>query len=219
MTHHENLYPQPHNSAHRTVNSMSLYNFIPLTKGQQALVDGGDYDRLMGIGRWCYSKSGYAVHYYVDEHGRRKTLYMHRVILTRALEKAGPGMQVDHINHNKIDNRRANLRLATRQQNQAHKRKRSDSTSPFKGVTRNTGRWEARIKYGNQRINLGRFKCPEEAAKTYDAASLMLYGDFAGTNFREIPPRPVFERVIATLAKYGLPTANLCRLEVFLRSR
>ena len=66
---------------------MSPTRFIPLTKGQAALVDASDYDMLMRIGSWCFSKSGYAVHYYTDEQGRHKTLYMHRVLMAYALRK------------------------------------------------------------------------------------------------------------------------------------
>ena len=193
---------------------------IPLTKGQFALVDDGDYDLLMQVGRWCYSRSGYAVHYYTDELGRNRTLYMHRFLMERSIRGGIPaGMQCDHRNLNRLDNRRSNLRLATRPQNQAHKGKRKDSRSPYKGVTRNTGKWEARIKYGSQRINLGRFDKPEDAALMYDAATRLLNKDFAGPNFSEHPRRAVFERVIAVLDKYGLETHILCRSEAFLRSR
>lgn len=193
---------------------------ILLTKGQFALVDADDYDLLMKVGRWCYSRSRYAVHYYTDELGRSKTLYMHRYLMERNIRGGiSAGMQVDHRNNNRLDNRRSNLRLATRRENQAHKGQRKDSSSPFKGVTRNTGKWEARIKYGSQRINLGRFDKPEDAAWMYDAATRLLNKDFAGPNFSDHPRRAVFERVIAVLDKYGLETANLSRSEVFLRSR
>lgn len=180
---------------------MSPYKVLPLTKGQQALVSASDYDRLIRIGNWCYSNAGYAVHYCTAENGKRTTLYMHRVIMVQALAKSAPSMQVDHINHNRLDNRRENLRLATRQQNQANKAKRCDSRSPYKGVTRNTGKWQARIKYGNQRINLGRFTSPEEAAWVYDAASLLLHGPFAGTNFKHCPPPLAFETAVAAIAR------------------
>ena len=193
--------------------------YLPLTKGMKTVVDEDDYDMLMRIGKWCYSRSGYAVHYYTDELGRNRTLYLHRAILAHALRKAPPGMQVDHINHNRLDNRRVNLRLATPSQNQAHKRQRQDSGTPFKGVARNTGRWEARIKYGDKRINLGRFDKPEDAAWMYDAATRLLNREFAGTNFSDHPRRAIFERVIAVLGKNGFDTNILCRSDAFYRSR
>lgn len=195
------------------------FRFIPLTKGMQALVDEDDFDMLMRVGRWSYSASGYAVHYYTDDQGRSKTLYLHRVIMAHALRKAPPGIQVDHINFSRLDNRRVNLRLATRSQNQAHKRRRQDSSSSYKGVTRNTGKWEARIKYGGQRINLGRFDKPEDAAWSYDAATRLLNKDFAGPNFSEHPRRAIFEHVLAVLDKYGVDTTTLCRSDAFYRSR
>ena len=196
-----------------------MFKPIPLTKGQQALVDEFEYDRLMAIGSWCYSKSGYAVHYTTDADGKRKTLYMHRVVMAPALARCGPDLQVDHINQNRIDNRHSNLRLATRAQNQAHKRKRADSSSPYKGVTLNKGMWEARIKCGEQRFNLGRYASPEEAAWMYDAASLLLYDEFAGRNFRDYPPRDIFELVMALLNQYGLNTRPLRTSDAFYRSR
>ena len=196
-----------------------IYKFIPLTKGQKAMVDDFDYDRLMAIGRWCYSKSGYAVHYTTDANGKRKTIFMHRVVMAAALKRSGSHLQVDHINQCRIDNRRANLRLATRAQNQAHKRKRVDSSSPYKGVTLNKGMWEARIKCGAQRFNLGRYDSPGIAAWVYDAASLLLYDQFAGRNFTEYPSRQTFELVIAILNQYGLNTRPLRTSDAFYRSR
>jgi hypothetical protein len=193
--------------------------FIPLTKGQQALVDDSDYNRLMQIGSWSYNKSGYAVHYYTDEFGHNRTLFMHRVVMEYALRNAPPRMQVDHINHNTLDNRSANLRLATPSQNQAHRRQRNDSDTPYKGITWNTGRWEARIKYGSQRINLGRFKNAEEAAWMYDAASHLLYAEFARCNFAEHPCRNRFDQVIAVLGDCGFDPTILSRTDAYLCSR
>jgi hypothetical protein len=195
------------------------YCFIPLTKGQQALVDPSDYDRLMQIGRWCFSQSGYAVHYCSDELGRRQTLYMHRVVMEYALRSAPPGTQVDHFNNVRIDNRRENLRLATRSQNQAHKGKQGHSTSPYKGVNQNCGRWEARIRFAGRRFNLGRYDDPEEAAWMYDTACRLLYNEFAGCNFAVHPSRMYFERVVFILQRRGLNTEHLRRSEPFIRSR
>jgi hypothetical protein len=165
---------------------MPRYRPIPLTKGQTALVDEADHDVIVAVGRWCFSNSGYAVHYFKDEYGKRGTLYMHRLIMQR-VSGIPPGLQVDHINQTRVDNRRVNLRLATRSQNQAHKGRQINNTSLQKGVTFNSGRWEARIRFQGKRINLGRFTDPLQAAMMYDAASRFLYQDFAGCNFPEKP--------------------------------
>jgi hypothetical protein len=103
---------------------------------------------------------------------------MHRLILTAPSE-----LQVDHINQNRLDNRRDNLRLATRSQNNAHRRMMPSNSSGYRGVNRHKQQWEARIKYQNQRIYLGSFANPEDAALIYDAAALLLFADFAKLNF------------------------------------
>jgi hypothetical protein len=163
---------------------------ISLTKGRLALVDDADYDRLMQVGNWSCSSKGYAVHY-TKIGGQRKVLYMHRVILS-----APPHLQVDHINRDKLDNRRENLRLATRSQNQANHPKRQDSRMDYKGVSFRLGRYDARIKYKDKRIALGRFDDPEEAAFVYDTASRLLYWEFAGLNFPDLQASPRIERYV-----------------------
>lgn len=190
---------------------MSRYCSIPLSKGQTTIVDEADYDALMAVGRWCYSNSGYAVHYYTDEYGQRKTLYMHRLIMARMLKDGiPPGMQVDHVSRDRLQNRRLNLRLATRSQNQANKGIPVNNTSQYKGVTFNSGRWEARIRYQGKRLHLGRCVDPVAAALLYDAASRLLYRDFAGCNFPHKPTPPHIEkRLRETLDKRGLETRHL----------
>lgn len=191
---------------------MSSSRFIPLTKGQQALVDEADYHVLVQIGRWCYSNSGYAVHYFKDEQGKRKTLYMHRMVYYLSLgnQHVPTGMQVDHCNHNHIDNRRANLRLATCSQNQAHKGRPNNNTSQYKGVSFKNGKWEVRIRFGGQRIHLGRFDDPVEAALMYDAVSKLLNKEFAGCNFPKQPTPPHIELQLRMLLnKRGIKYATL----------
>jgi hypothetical protein len=190
---------------------MARFSSISLTKGQTTIVDEGDYDAVAAVGRWCYSNSGYAVHYYADEYGQRKTLYLHRFIVQRmSREGIPPGMQVDHRNQNRIDNRRLNLRLATRSQNQANKGVPVNNTSQYKGVTFNTGRWEARIRYQGKRLYLGRFTNPLDAAMIYDAASRLLYQDFAGCNIQDQPTSSHVEKQLREmLDKSGLETRHL----------
>ncbi|MBL8066344.1 MAG: HNH endonuclease [Chthonomonadaceae bacterium] len=179
---------------------------IALTKGQVALVDPDDRDFLLAIGRWCFSNSGYAVHYTYGDAGQRKVLYMHRLVMQRILgHPIPPDLQVDHINLNRTHNTRDNLRLATRSQNQAHKDIGVNNTSLYKGVSWNHGKWEARIKYGHRRLHLGRYEDALTAAQVYDAASRLLYGDFAGCNFPHDPtPLHVEAHLTKALTRYPL---------------
>jgi hypothetical protein len=93
---------------------------------------------------------------------------------------------VDHINHDGLDNRRANLRPATRSQNNHNERPRTGSFSRFKGVIfdgRWRGRWQARIIMDGRRLSLGYFATEEDAARAYDAAALAAWGEYAWLNF------------------------------------
>lgn len=109
------------------------------------------------------------------------TLYMHRLIMD-----APKGMQVDHINRDGLDNRRANLRLATKSQNQANEGPRGGS-SRYRGVYRitrgnRTKPWRAQVKYLGHRKGLGDYATEEEAARAYDAFALAAWGEFASLN-------------------------------------
>ena len=115
--------------------------------------------------------------------GWSTVLYLSRFILD-----APADMQVDHRNHNLLDNTRANLRLCTRQQNQANLRKTSKSSSSrFKGVSwcPRTKRWRARIRDREREIWLGRYQTEEQAAHAYDKAARSMRGSFALCNFEE----------------------------------
>ena len=92
---------------------------------------------------------------------------------------------IDHINHNGIDNRKANLRVATRAQNNRHTKKRIKSRSKYKGIyfDRRDRVWYARITTNGKTKHLGSFKDEIEAAKAYDEAARKYHGEFAGLNF------------------------------------
>jgi hypothetical protein len=99
-----------------------------------------------------------------------------------------PGMFCDHINHNGLDNRKANLRPATHTQNVWNRRKfKPHSRSKYKGVDKanDMKRWRARIRVNGKRIYLGSFKTELAAAKAYDQAARKYHGDFAAVNFPE----------------------------------
>jgi hypothetical protein len=94
------------------------------------------------------------------------------------------GMTVDHKNHDGLDNRRENLRHATKTQQCGNQRPQKGRSSRFKGVhwDKKAGRWQARIKRQGVKYNLGRFDNEEDAARAYDDAAREYFGEFARLN-------------------------------------
>jgi hypothetical protein len=152
---------------------------ITLTRGYAALVDDEDYERLSAF-KWhafC-TKSGrvYAKTSQRDETGRSRDLLMHRLVLD-----VGPSLKVDHIEGIGLDNRRANLRPATHQQNLCN-RLGGNGASSFVGVARCRGRWRAYITTDGRQHHLGVYDTPEEAAAARDRAAPLHHGSFATLN-------------------------------------
>jgi HNH endonuclease/AP2 domain len=153
---------------------------IALGQGKIALVDNEDYERVIAAGPWHTGKhlrTQYAWH--TGPKPKFHAMLMHRFILD-----AQPGQQVDHINHDGLDNRRANLRLCSVSQNQANSLKRRGTTSKYKGVCRYRGKWQATITVGKQ-YHLGFFDSEEDAARAYDKAATEAWGQFATLNLQE----------------------------------
>lgn len=155
---------------------------VPLTRGYVAIVDADDYERVMAAGSWCANDSSTSHVVYAqkgvrgDDHVQR-TVSMHTFLTGWAM--------VDHRNGNGLDNRRANLREATVSSNAMNRRRRSDNSSGFKGVSlrKSNGKWRASVSVGGSRKWLGEFPSALEAARAYDAAALEHYGEFARLNF------------------------------------
>ncbi len=100
--------------------------------------------------------------------------------------KPPKSMPVDHINCDGLDNRRANLRLATRQQNKCNSRPRARrGTSRYKGVwwDKERRKWRAAVGYNGKTKHLGAFDNDIEAAKARDVAAKKYHGQFAWLNF------------------------------------
>ncbi|HEX6796370.1 MAG TPA: HNH endonuclease [Ktedonobacterales bacterium] len=150
---------------------------IPINKGLQVQIDVADCD--LAAHRWTLQAGRYAARKTVSE-GVPRQHVMHRIILARKLGRPiKPGMVVDHINGDGLDNRRANLREATQTDNMRNVRPRSGGASKYKGVRRlGLHTWEARLD--NQ--TLGYFDSEEDASFAYDKAALGAYGEFARLN-------------------------------------
>jgi len=92
-------------------------------------------------------------------------------------------VQVDHIDHNPLNNCRSNLRVVTNAQNQMNSRKRVGCSSKYKGVSNRYNKWRVYIKLNGESIYLGSYNDEIEAAKVYDKKAKELFGEYASLNF------------------------------------
>ena len=155
------------------------YRLIPLTQGQNAIVDAADFTWLTQWD-WCACWRESSSGFYAISNRCPYGLLMHRAIIQP--EKP---FEVDHINRNTLDNRRENLRKVTRAQNNYNQRLRKDNASGFRGVyyRADRGTWDAMIKINKKCIYLGAFNTSKEAAYAYDEAARNFHGEFAFQNF------------------------------------
>lgn len=143
-----------------------------------AIVDDEDFEQI-SLYTWYLSEKGYAV-----AKPARRTIRMHRIIA-----KTPKGKLTDHVNHDKLDNRRVNLRICNRQQNQQNRRKQEKPTSSiYKGVTwyKPYRKWAAKIDVHGKRTYIGYFDNERHAAMAYDIWARFLYKDFSHCNFPAI---------------------------------
>lgn len=181
---------------------------IELTKGMKALVDDEDYERLSAHS-WAFnSQGGYAVRKGSKTRGEPRTVQMHREVL-----QVSEGDQIDHINGNRLDNQKANLRVVDVQKNAFNRRKPNVfCTSQYKGVYKRKNRpsWNARIKYNDKHIELGTYRDETYAAAVYNFAASVFFGEYMrgneGTDLPELDEdlkRQVFEKCRKAITKHG----------------
>jgi hypothetical protein len=160
---------------------------IPLTQGQFAIVDAEDYEKLAGY-KWCAVKTR---RIWYAERSAQLTVGKHRqyhISMHRQIMNKPKGLFVDHINHNGLDNRKANLRIVTQKQNCWNQRKhRGNFSSQYRGVLFNNrgGRWQSAITCEGRKMFIGYFDDEKSAAKAYDDRAREMYGEFAAPNFPE----------------------------------
>jgi hypothetical protein len=163
---------------------------VLLTRNQYAIVDPADF-YVVSKYKWHARKSTQT--YYATstqyENGNRINLHMHRLVMQYKLSPERctlhADLLVDHINGDGLDNRRANLRLATSAQNNYNRRITSRRTSKYKGVDYRPSKraYRARITVDKKKIFLGHFTDEISAARAYDAAARKYHKDFACLNF------------------------------------
>ena len=160
-----------------------VFRKIFLGEGFYTIVDLSDYYLLNNF-RWSAKRDRrniYAVRFLNEPLKQATIVSLHRIILN-----SPPNLLVDHKNGHTLDNRRENLRLATRSQNVHNKCKtQSKTSSKFIGVSfeKRRGRWDVRIRHEGKQIWIGTFDNEIDAAKAYDAAAKKYHGEFARLNF------------------------------------
>ena len=163
---------------------MTQFVEIPLAEGIVTVLDEADHP-LVRAHKWYALHGSTGKIYAYGRSTARASHYMHRLIMA-----APSGVWIDHINGDGLDNRRANLRIATAGQNRANAGKNrhpsgKPRTSQYKGVNwdRSRGRWQAKIRADGHHRTLGRYDIEAEAARAYDAAARAHWGEFAFLNF------------------------------------
>ncbi len=156
---------------------------IKLTQDQVVKVDDCYYDELSKYDWYAWwnlnTQSFYAVRM-TKINNKRKSIYMHRVIMN-----AQSNQDIDHKNHDTLDNQCQNLRLCTKMENRQNSRKRDNCSSIYKGVHwyKQTHKWQVYITFEKHKYHLGYFVDEYDAALNYDAKARELFGEFALTNF------------------------------------
>ena len=149
---------------------------IKLTKNKVTLVDDEDFEYLNSF-KWYICNKGYVVR--LDPYENRRQIRLHRVVVDNPT-----GQSVDHINRDKLDNRKSNLRVVTDWQNRVNRIKYKNNQSGYKGVyfRSNRNHWCALMNFKGKEIYLGSFENPEKAAMAYNEAAKKYHGEYANFN-------------------------------------
>ena len=149
-----------------------------------ALVDDADF-KWLNQWKWCAVKYRHILYVMRKERidaAHRRTVTIHRLILGL---KFNDGLFADHRDGDGLNNQRANLRIATNQQNQQNSNKqKGDYSSEYKGVTwsKKEKKWQANITFNGRLKHLGLFHNEIDAAKAYNEAAIEHFGEFARLN-------------------------------------
>lgn len=152
-----------------------VMRIIKLNKGKVTLVDDADFEWL-NKWKWHATYKGYAVRYRLrKDTGKPRGLRMHRVIMECPANK-----QIDHINGDRLDNRRANLRIVVAYQNSLNRGLHKNNTSGYKGVSwyPRDKKWYVQLNYRRKHYSLGLFKNIKDAITAYNKKSKLLLGEF-----------------------------------------
>lgn len=145
------------------------------SSGTEFMFDLEDFELVQQY-TWGIEHYGYVVTSVPKPHR------LHRLIMSKYQEIEG--FEIDHINHDKLDNRKCNLRVCTHQQNNHNQQLKSSNTTGYKGPwwDKRLRKWRATIKYDSRTVYLGYYETAELAALAYNEAATDLFGEFASLN-------------------------------------
>lgn len=143
-------------------------------------IDDEDYERIKNF-NWGIAVKKNVPYIQATTKAPRKTIQLARLIMN-----AEAGYLIDHVNGDTLDNRKENLRAASKKTNAQNMKPNANTTSKYKGVCwdKFRNKWRASIKVNNRQCHIGRFNLEEEAAKAYDIKAKEHFGEFARTNFK-----------------------------------
>ena len=150
---------------------ITLFNYLGSITAI-TVIDQDDY-LCVKEQKWHLSQKGYVLTNGIPRH------------LTHVIMGPIPiGLEIDHINHDTLDNRKTNLRIVNHYQNMANQQLRKSNTSGFKGVTweKSSQKWVAQLRHKNKCLKLGRYRSKEEAALSYNRKAVEIWGEYASLN-------------------------------------
>lgn len=161
---------------HKVVSEGDYFRYV-CHNGESFIFGEEDYDEIVPH-RWhIFNRSG---HEYVARRDGKNYILLSHVLL-----KPTPAQYVDHINGDTLDYRRSNLRMADSEKNTWNNALRKDNLSGYKGVhySKVNGKYYVSINYHKEKIRLGCYDNPIDAARAYDEAARFYFGEFACVNF------------------------------------
>lgn len=150
---------------------------IPLTRGKFALVDNEDFDMLNKY-KWKSSNTK-GKFFYAHRYIGNNQILMHRVIMNTP-----KGFDTDHIDHNTLNNQKENLRIVSRQLNNANRKPNTKTASGYKGLQWDgrVEKWFAKVMFNKKYIYAGSYLNKIDAAKAYNRLAKKLFGEYAYLN-------------------------------------
>jgi len=162
---------------------------IPLTKGQAAIVDDEDFEELSQHSWHSKRSCTREEKYYATRSMKLIGKYRPWVMMHQQIMGDLEGFEIDHVDGNTLDNRRCNLRFATRSQNCQNRKKLKNTVSKYRGVYRSRSKskpWKTQLSVNTnsipKNIHIGYYETEMEAAIAYDIEALKRYGEFANPN-------------------------------------